>query len=325
MKIVNSVRKVYQDQLEINNKLKQRVDQLLISVKQNQWHYVSRIKSMASFALKLETGRVENPNALEDFFACTIVVENTKAIKNARTLLKKHFKIHQERPENQNFTKKESSSFIFDDLRLYASLLPTSARPKGPVNDVKFEVQIKTFLQHAWAIATHDLVYKSDDLSWTKQRVAYQVKAMLENAEISIEKADSVKKLPGIPSDNPKIQFQNKIKQFLLKSFDQNTLPTDLVRLIGNIEYLIKVLKIDLTEIEDCLDKDSKNGLGVHTLNLSPYLIIVQSIINRKPKKVESFLKSKARGNYNPKIFIPLEVDLKTINNDLSREKIISP
>ena len=50
-------------------------------------------------------------------------------------------------------------------------------------------MQVKTFLQHAWGIATHDLIYKTDDVSWSRQRIAYQIKAMLEHAEMSIQEA----------------------------------------------------------------------------------------------------------------------------------------
>ena len=43
--------------------------------------------------------------------------------------------------------------------------------------------------EHAWSIATHDLIYKVDEANWSKMRIAYQIKAMLEHAEISIQEA----------------------------------------------------------------------------------------------------------------------------------------
>lgn len=323
MKIINSIRSIYDSQFVLNEKLKIQVDNLFINIKENQWHYISRLKKPESFALKLETGRISDPTKMEDFFACTIVVENVGAIKNAKKMVSKHFKIDQERPTSDDFTQKDSASFIFDDLRLYVKLKPTIARTKGPINDIIFEIQIKTFLQHAWAVATHDLVYKSDQISWTKQRVAFQIKAMLENAEVSIEKADSVKSLKGIPSNNPKVQFQNEIKEFLLKHFDRFSLPDDIVRLVGNIETLIKVLNFTISDIEECLVVETAKGFGTNTLNLSPYLIIIQSIINQKTSHVKKVLKKKIRSSYAPKLFIPIEVDTTQIADSLPSEKVV--
>jgi len=324
MKVVNSLAQIYKQQAQINKKLRTQVDKLIIAVKEDKWHYVSRIKEDESFALKIETSRVEDPTKLEDFFACTIVVENTNAVKIAKRLIRKHFKIEYLRPKKDDFTSKDSYSFVFDDLRLYVKLRSTAARPKGPINDVIFEIQIKTFLQHAWSIATHDLVYKSDSISWTKQRVAYQVKAMLENAEVSIEKANKLKKLPGLPTSNYKVQFQNEIKEFILKHFVNSILPNDLVTLINNIEYISKkIFHMDLNEIEDCLIADTAKGRGTNTLNLSPFLIVLQSIINEKPKKVNAFMKRRSRGKYNPKLFLPKEIDTSKIDKNIVEDKII--
>tara|TARA_B110000908_G_C10257885_1_gene456886 strand:+ start:2937 stop:3914 length:978 start_codon:yes stop_codon:yes gene_type:complete len=323
MKIVNSITQIYSSQYKVNEKLKIQVDALILAIKEHKWHYVSRIKQIESFAQKLETNRVEDPTKLEDFFACTVVVENTKALKKVKGILKKHFKIEYIRPKNDSFTHKDSSSFVFDDIRLYVKLKPTTARVKGPINNIVFEIQIKTFLQHAWSIATHDLMYKSDKISWTKQRVAYQVKAILENAEVSIEKASTLKRLPGIPNNNQKVQFQNDIKEFVLKCFSKAKLPSDLVRLINSIEHLMKVLFMALEDIEYCLIEDTKSGAGVKTLNLSPYLIILQAIINQNPKKIISFMKRKPRGKRIPRIFLPSEIDTSKIATSLNIDKII--
>src|SRR5690349_1782379 len=81
-----------------------------------------RLKKAESFALKLETGRFSESSKLEDFFACTVVVDNLDQIKKAQELVKKNFVINAQRPKDLKFTHKDPSSFQFDDLRLYVTL-----------------------------------------------------------------------------------------------------------------------------------------------------------------------------------------------------------
>ncbi len=320
MKIINSIKELYNKQREINKLVEKEASKIITSFKKNQWHYVSRIKALESFALKLETGRIFEPSCLEDFFACTLVVENFLAVKDAKKLVSQKFKIVSERPKDLNFTSKESHSFIFDDLRIYAKLKPTPARPKGPINDIIFEIQIKTFLQHAWAIATHDLIYKSDDISWTKQRVAYQIKAMLENAEISIARAEKLKKVRGLPNANIKVQTQNEIRDFILKNWSPESLPNDHLRLIDNIATFSKGVHINLIDLQELLDREKKLGRGTLTLNLTPYLIIVQSVINQAPHKIKSALSNK---NSSFAVFIPKEIEVNQIADLLPHKRII--
>ena len=132
---------------------------------------------------------------------------------------------------------------------------------------------------------------------------------MLENAEISIEKASSLKKVPGILLTNEKVELQNKAKVFLQAYWAKEQLPTDLIRLIDNVLRLLKTLNLDLEILEKDLLEEIKQGRGNHTLNLSPYLIILQTLINQQTSKVTSHIKK----DNKKMILIPSEIDTTKI------------
>ena len=91
-------------------------------IKSTTWLYTSRVKEEDSFALKIESGRFKQPNKLEDFFGCTIVVNAAFDIDDAVELLSKDFIIEEFRPPDITETRKRPESFDFDYLRLYAKL-----------------------------------------------------------------------------------------------------------------------------------------------------------------------------------------------------------
>ena len=153
MKVPASVRRIYEDQLPLYSRLKKMVDGRVAGLKQPRWHYESRVKELDSFALKLESGRCDPPTELEDFFACTLVVANATEIASAEEKVVSTFQVRVRRPASDEQTHKSSECFPFDDLRLYVTV---PDRPSAPPTDLSgrlFEIQIKTFLQHAWSIA----------------------------------------------------------------------------------------------------------------------------------------------------------------------------
>ncbi len=200
MKIPSSVRGLHSELKETYEPLKEKVDDTIRGLREPGWHYASRIKELESFALKLETGRFPEPREIDDFLACTLVVENTTVIARAEELLCGKFELHERRPKDNKYTTKEPHSFRFDDLRLYVKWQDDPALPPTGLAGLLFEIQIKTFLQHAWSVATHDLVYKTDEKNWAKERIAFQIKAMLEHAETSIREADALAKSDILPS-----------------------------------------------------------------------------------------------------------------------------
>lgn len=307
MKIPLSIRNLYYAQRETNTKLKDLADKKITALKEERWHYESRIKSIESFALKIETGRINDLLKFEDFFACTLVVENKGAIKKAETLILDKFNLHERRPLSEKWTSKKAYSFPFDDLRLYVKWKDDIMLPPTGVDGVLFEVQIKTFLQHAWSIATHDLIYKSDNISWAKERIAYQIKAMLEHAEISIHEAEKLASSAELAKLNKYTDNLLKIIEFIKSSWPQAELPSNVVLLASNTMALMKSIDISLNTLKKILQEETKKGRGTKTLNLSPYGIIIQSLIDRKHEKLFDYLSSSS-GAF--KILIPKEIVL---------------
>src|SRR5258708_32652083 len=116
MKIPASIRRLYEDQNEACTQLKARVDYLVRPGLHHRWHYESRIKTIESFTLKIESGRFGNPAALEDFFAATIVVRNGSEIADAVKLAAEVISFAYRRPGNDAETKKAPGSFHFDEF-----------------------------------------------------------------------------------------------------------------------------------------------------------------------------------------------------------------
>ncbi len=307
MKVPASIRRLHEDQKDMNDRLKTAIDERMHGLKNPRWHYESRVKELLSFALKIESGRFQNPRALEDFFACTIVVANASEIDEAEKLILENFSLKDRRPPFTNQTQKASYAFPFDDLRLYVFQADKPAMPPTDLAGIVFEVQIKTFLQHAWSIATHDLLYKTDDVNWSKERIAYQIKAMLEHAEVSIQEAETLAQCCALAKeDRPTAAIKRAIT--LLKSqWGADELPDDVRRLATNIMNLTEALRLQIGRLEEILTKRKDARGGIHPSNLSPYSTVVQYLFEAEKEKMISLLKS---DEARIRILIPEEVEL---------------
>ncbi|MCD5985555.1 hypothetical protein [Pseudomonas sp. CDFA 610] len=307
MKVSASVRAVFLEQEEKNKRLKSEVDRRIEGIKNPRWHYESRVKELVSFAMKLETGRFPNPSKLEDFFACTIVLANLNELRDAEKLLQDEFHIVARRPGVGNFTSKKSDSFPFDDLRLYCNLKVNPTMPPNDLTAIVFEVQVKTFLQHAWSIATHDMIYKSNDSNWSQERIAYQIKAMLEHAEISIQQSGKLAECTALAKQDKISLRLKKIIKILKSHWGADELPKDTKLLAQNILGLISAIDMKTDELESLLNVQRQSRGGVHPMNISPFSTVIHYLIELGSKPFDDYLKMPDK---RLKIVIPSEIEI---------------
>jgi len=306
MKIQNSIRDAFNSQSAINSSLKKVVDDTLESAKHERWHYESRTKELESFAIKIESGRVDDPFHLEDFLACTLVVPNTSQIDEAIAVVENFFSIRYRRPKVAGQTHKQADSFPFDDVRLYVVRKPGKGLPPIPLDNVVFEIQVKTFLQHAWGIATHDFRYKSDEVSWGKDRVVAHLKAALEHVELSLKEAETLAKSPAVALVNPQTKLVADAVSLLKKHWKRADLPKNLRGLGSSIAEIMKVAQLSCDELDLMLSQLEKSQGGL-PLNLSPYGVVLTAILSTKAADLDQGLSQTRRSRIllTPELTLP--------------------
>ena len=308
MKIARQIRDTYSSLKDVYNKLSIEVcAKLQPKVDEKSWFFTHRIKKLESYALKIETGRVPKPSQMDDFFACTIIVPTVSQIHDAEELVKQIYQCHKRRPPEDEHTHKRASSFVFDDLRLYMRHGSSSSGRNEDLRDKLFEVQIKTILQHAWSIASHDLIYKTDNVSWPKERIAYQVKAMLEHAEIAIAESGSLATSSAISKQDKDTKEALNIICTLRNFWPADELPHDIKRLAENFRDVMNLCDIDTDNLFTFLEEE-RQRLGTLPKNLSPYSFLVQAVAHSTKLRFEEKIRNSR--NNRLKIFIHSDMEL---------------
>ena len=270
MKIVKRLRDLYQNCYQRYALLRDEVKDVLRPLAdERDWFYLSRLKQLESFALKMETGRVPDPSNLADFFACTLVVPTMVQIEQAEQLVRGHFEFKSKRPPHSDKTWKSSSDFMFDDLRLYVARRSPASGQHPQLDGLVFEVQIKTILQHAWSVATHDLIYKTDRVSWPRERIAYQVKAMLEHAEVAIAEANSLANAPAVAKHTDRTMALLTLIEHIKQTWSDDRLPSDIKRLAESIYSVFRVADLEVNQFQEVIETE-KTRVGTLPNDLSP-------------------------------------------------------
>jgi ppGpp synthetase/RelA/SpoT-type nucleotidyltranferase len=188
----------------------------------------SRIKTIESLAEKIETGRFNKWSELDDLFGCTVIIPNLSQEQEVIKFCQDTFQVTKIVKRGQN--KKSPDTFKFDSTRISARLKSvddTNIDNLLSIFNIVFEIQIKSAFEHAWAVSTHDLVYKSSEVDWKKLRLAAQIKAIVEQLDTMILAFEQIS--PAIQeSDYPEIKRKCQIAFATQQLFDTETIPEEL-------------------------------------------------------------------------------------------------
>ena len=150
-------------------------------------------------------------------------------------------------------------------------------------------------------------MYKSDEVDWGKQRIAYQVKAMLEHAEVSIQEARKLATSTVLAKMDRQTEMIKAGINLLKSHWDQDELPSDLRRLAENIIALLTLVGLDVSHLESILEAKRASRGGFHLANLSPYGTIVQYLFESESNCVQKAL---IDDGISARVLIPSEIEL---------------
>jgi len=146
----------------------------------------SRVKSVESFRDKAARKKYSDPaNEITDLTGIRVIALFEKEIHQISDIIKELFEIDYERSEDKSDLL-EADKMGYKSIHYIAELsLDKIARTElENFAGLKFEIQIRSILQHAWAEIEHDRNYKfKGELPKNLQRRFYALAGMLEIAD----------------------------------------------------------------------------------------------------------------------------------------------
>jgi ppGpp synthetase/RelA/SpoT-type nucleotidyltranferase len=231
------------------NELKRHVATTLSPfAEKHELPFYGRVKSAASVAEKIEMGRYRKFSQIDDLVAFTLIIPTVTQEAGVVDFCTNSFDVQEIRDKSK--AQKHPDAFRFDCTRVIAKIRPPMDLSRGDfaaIHNQLFEVQIRTAFEHAWSVATHDLVYKGSLASWKRLRLAAQLKATSEALDAAIASFDQL--LDGIvESPSKQIEERNRMATLIVDLLDRNIIPVELKphslsRVCSNVVALLKSIR----------------------------------------------------------------------------------
>lgn len=187
---------------------------------QEGFAYASRRKTLASLAEKLETGRTAALADVDDLFACSIIIPSLAQEESVVARLTKMFQCITVRKRHE--TNKYPDVFRFEATRFVGRLIVEDARLAA----IPFEIQVRTAFEHAWSVATHGPAYKGETIDWKLERLAAQMKAIVEQLDnMAVAYYESA--APIVEHPNPRTDCELQVLEHFQRHRSDTTIPTE--------------------------------------------------------------------------------------------------
>lgn len=145
---------------------------------------IGRRKTLDSLRDKLETGRYQDIDSVDDVIAFSVVIDTLGQETEVKSFIKRNFNVTSIK---SGATLQDERLFDFDCTRICCSL-DNKEGSTSKIFSVQIEVQIRTMLQHAWAKITHPQVYKAELFDARASRLAAEIMAQLESIDRSLSR-----------------------------------------------------------------------------------------------------------------------------------------
>ena len=252
MLIPDSFRQAYDAARVVWEPIKAETDGIMHQMKAEypDSQYRSRIKPIDSTLLKTQKGDYDHPlRDMEDFLAATIVLPNLPLVSDFCARLEQHFECEQIRVPREPL---RPESFPYNDLHFLLSLKDSPLRADKSVLGMRFELQVKTLLQAAWSQATHEAVYKPARISWALNRIASQLRALLELADSILAKIEDTSSLLYAETDKDHVEYQCETRatiELLEANWDSWRLPSDRRRMADIVRRYLEMSGLSVDDL----------------------------------------------------------------------------
>lgn len=284
-----NILKEYNENQDLYNNLK---DKLIVLIKElllekvNYHHIYSRVKEKSSLEKKIDTkaGKYSIIDDITDIVGCRIISYFEDDVEKIVTIIKDEFDIDEKNSINKKaILESDKFGYLSHHLVCKISEKRLSLPEYEKYKDIKFEIQIRSILQHAWAEIEHDIGYKSSSgIPNELKRKFSRIAGLLETADESFcEIKKAIESYENKIGNDKNELLQTDLNLNSLQLFIENPIVIELDNYIVNVDGISSLdTKINQNSLATYLDRLSY--FNIKTIEeLNNLLITKKSIIEK--------------------------------------------